>query len=97
MIVVIADVILKEGTESDFVSAAQACIESTRLEEGNISYKLFSDTENGSQYSFVEEWTSQEALNAHMKTPHFIEFGKSIGDLLGAPLDLKVYMAERTK
>ena len=94
MIVVIANVVLKDASDGMFVEAAQNCIECTRKEEGNISYNLFSNTEDGNKYSFVEEWESQAALDAHMKTPHFKEFGKAIGDLLAAALEIKVYEAE---
>ncbi|WP_099466545.1 putative quinol monooxygenase [Konateibacter massiliensis] len=91
MIIVIANVQVKEGNGEKFVSAAQNCINETRKENGNISYNLLSNTEDKCNYTFVEEWESKESLDTHMKTEHFGSFGAAIQDLLAQPLDIAVY------
>ena len=95
MIIVIANAYLKKNKENEFLQAAKACIEGTRKEEGNISYNLNKSTEIGDQFGFVEEWKSQEDLDLHMKTDHFISFGRDIEQLLTKPLEIKVYVGEK--
>lgn len=94
MILVTADVFLQPGKHAEFIAAANTCIAATRNEEGNLSYRLLADPEDNAKYTFVEEWASQQALDAHMQAPHFAAFGAAIGPLAAAPLAIKVYSAE---
>jgi len=93
MIIVHAFVEVKDGTTQEFIKAAAKCVEATRKESGNNFYTLYSESQNPLKLVVVEEWASQAALDAHMQTPHFIEFGAEIENLLAAPLDIKVYEA----
>lgn len=43
----------------------------TRQEPGCIRYELWQNRDDPTDFNFVEEWESQEALNAHFKTVHF--------------------------
>lgn len=95
MVVVLAYVEVKEGAAQEFVKAANKCVEATRKETNNISYKLYSDTESALKFVVVEEWESKAALDAHMQTPHFADFGAQIKDLLAVPLDITVYEANK--
>ena len=42
----------------------------TRLEDGCLRYDLFADVDDPSKFTFIEEWTSIEALADHAKSPH---------------------------
>ncbi|MDR1160023.1 MAG: antibiotic biosynthesis monooxygenase [Syntrophomonadaceae bacterium] len=91
MLLVTAKVKVKEGKQKDFIEQTKSLLETTRKEAGNISYNLFSKTDDETSFIFVEEWESNEALNAHAKAPHFAVFGdvlKAIGD---GKADIKVY------
>jgi quinol monooxygenase YgiN len=91
MLLVTAKVKVKEGKQKDFIEQTKSLLENTRKETGNISYNLFSKTDDETSFIFVEEWESNEALNAHAKSPHFSVFGdilKAIGD---GKADIKVY------
>lgn len=46
---------------------------------------------------FVEVWESQEALQAQMQTPEFIEFGENIKEFLTAELGIEVYVGEKVE
>ena len=91
MLIVLAHVVTKEGKGAEFIAAAQSCIQATRQEEGNISYTLVASTENDCNFTFVEEWESQDHLNKHVKTEHFAQLGKSLSELSAAPLVINVY------
>lgn len=95
MIIVVANVTVKQGSQEDFLKNAQPCIAATRQEDANISYKLLQSTENDCEFTFVEEWESQEGLGQHMKSAHFGAFGQAIQNLLAKPLDIASYSAEK--
>ena len=42
----------------------------TRLEEGCLRYDLFVDVEDATKFTFIEEWTSAEALFKHSQSAH---------------------------
>ncbi len=91
MIVVIANVIVKPGMASKYIETAQNCISETRKESGNVSYVLYASTEDDCKLSFVEEWQSQEALNAHMQTPHFKALMEASADLTAGAGGFSIY------
>ena len=93
MIIVHAFVEVKDGAAQEFIKAAAKCVEATRQEKGNNFYTLYLDSVNQQKFVVVEEWDTKPALDAHMQTPHFLEFGREITDLLATPLDVKVYEA----
>lgn len=96
MIIVTAKLPAKEEKVDEVIKQAETLINASRTHEGNISYNLFKDTLDGS-LMFVEKWESPEALDAHMKTPEFIEFGANIKDLVTAELGINVYAGEEIK
>ena len=93
MIIVHAHCEVKNGAASEFAQAAAKCVAATRQENGNNYYTLFTDSFDPLKFVVVEEWESKPALDAHMKTAHFIKFGEEINDLLATPLDVKIYEA----
>ena len=54
----------------DVRAALTTLVEATRQEEGCLSYDLFESAAAPGVFVTVERWTSQEALDAHMRTPH---------------------------
>ncbi len=97
MIIVAAHVTVKDGMGSEFVKVAQDAIAGTRKEPGNISYTLFTSTEDPNKLLFFEEWKSRADLEAHTKTPHYLALGKANADLVAQPTVLKIYDGEETK
>ena len=95
MLVVIANVYLKENQDNEFINAAKPCIEGTRKEAGNISYNLNKNIGSENVYTFIEEWKSKEDLDLHMKTDHFVAFGSAIESILVKPLEVSIYSAEK--
>ena len=95
MIIVIATLELKDGAKEEFTKIALACVRETRKEIGNISYTLLMSPENPNQCTFIEEWETKEALEAHAKTPHYIQMGADVIGLVAKPSDLNVFMAQK--
>lgn len=79
---VIAKVLSLPNTLEDTKALLISLVEPTRKEEGCISYELWQNQENPNEFSFVEEWVDQAALEAHFLTPHFLEARKKVDELL---------------
>jgi len=91
-IVVMAELIPKEGAEEKIVPLAEALVEETLKEEGNIDYKCLRSIKDGT-FTFVEQWESVEALSDHLNSPHFKLFSKESADL-SEDMEIKVLSAE---
>ena len=89
MIIVNAKLPVKEEKIDEAIKQAEPLIIASRQHNGNISYNLLKDVLDDS-LMFFEKWEAKEALDAHMKTPEFIEFGEKIKDYLTAELDVKI-------
>ena len=66
-------------------------LEPTRKEEGCISYQLLNNTGDATDFTFVEEWADQAAIDAHMATPHLKAVVTNTQPLLAEPLDVRFY------
>jgi len=44
-----------------------------------LQYDLHQDNKNSALFIMYERWTNKEALIAHMKAPHFVNFQKVAG------------------
>lgn len=69
-----------------------ALIELTRSEEGCILYELMQNNADPTDFTFTEEWTSDAALDAHLKTEHLRELQAREAELLASPPDIRRYM-----
>jgi len=49
--------------------ALREMVAPTRQEEGCLRYELWQDREDPTRFAMVEEWTSEEALSAHLAQP----------------------------
>jgi quinol monooxygenase YgiN len=93
MIIVHANAVVKEGMQQKFAEAAAYCVTETNKEAGCISYRLVNDCADSRLFTFVEEWETQAALDAHMQTAHFKALGPAIKDLLDKPFNADVFEA----
>lgn len=79
MVKVVAKGIYYEDKVNEALKLYEELVQKTREEKGCISYSLFRDTKDNSILTMIEEWESQEALDAHMKTKHFTTLVPMIG------------------
>lgn len=63
----------------------------TRQENGCIVYELLHNQKDPTDFTFVEEWESQELLNIHLATPHITEAASQLQGLIAAEPDIRVY------
>ena len=69
-----------EGTET-VRSALETLVDASRQEEGCISYDVYESASAPGTFVTVERWTGQDAMDAHMGTPHV---AAAIGAVEGA-------------
>lgn len=58
------------GKEDELRSILLSLIEPTRREDGCIRYELFANPDNPREFVFIEEWSDEAALAAHLSTHH---------------------------
>lgn len=75
--------------------AVQAAIETvathTRKEEGCIQYDPHRCTTDSNKFLFLEEWVSQDHLDAHMHQPHLLAFREKVSGLLAHAPEVLVW------
>jgi quinol monooxygenase YgiN len=87
MVKFIARINAMPGSEEAVAAALKALVEPSRAEEGCLLYDACRMTDDPTQLVVLEEWASQDALETHMKTPHFRGFLAKVGESLdGAPV-----------
>ena len=80
-IIVVAELRAKSGMEDRLRTVLLAAVAPSRLEAGNNSYRLHEDTGAPGHFFFYESWKSQQAIEEHMATPHFIALGEQLKTL----------------
>ncbi|MCX7603217.1 MAG: antibiotic biosynthesis monooxygenase [Bryobacteraceae bacterium] len=81
MLTVVAEIVAKPGCEERLRQELLALIEPTRAEEGCLQYDLHVSTENPGHFLFFENWTSREALDRHLATPHLKRLDQVLPEL----------------
>jgi quinol monooxygenase YgiN len=66
-------------------------VELTRHETGCIKYELLQNQSDPTDFTFVEEWTSHDALNTHLVSAHMKAAGAKLTGLVAAESDIRQY------
>ena len=82
---VVAHIHAKPGKEADVRAVLEGYIAPTLNENGCLRYDLFVDADDPSKFTFIEEWSSREALNAHGQSAHITAGRARMGELLAGP------------
>lgn len=75
---IIATLTAQPEYKDELLKAIEAVVKSTRQEAGNISYNVFEDVNNPLQWTFIETWKSQNAIDSHNNSEHFKAFAKTV-------------------
>lgn len=85
MMSLVAKLTVQEGKEQDFIDAMKDVVPAVREEPGNNAYIMNRSKENPRLFVFYEEYTDQEAFDAHRR--HLGELGVDLRAILdGAPV-----------
>ena len=91
MLVVMAKIKIKSGTEKEFLEKTRPLIKGSRAEDGCIGYGLYKSAEENDLYMMVEQWKNQDIFEKHTASDHFKQFGADAGPLMDAELDIQIY------
>jgi quinol monooxygenase YgiN len=92
---VIARITAKPDKVGEMIELLGRLIEPTRAEPGCVRYDLLHNTDDPTDFTFVEEWADEAALAAHFETDHIKNGLTKFAELAAAPLDLRKYSVVR--
>ncbi len=67
---VVARLRARKETQEELRKVLEGLIAPTRKESGCIRYQLLRNNHDPADFTFIEEWESDAALDAHLQTPH---------------------------
>ena len=85
----------KPGRSEELKNFLLALIPPTRREAGCLRYELHQNGGDPSDFVFLEEWESDAAIDAHMRSPHVQIALPRVGDFLSDPPDIRRYSLVR--
>jgi quinol monooxygenase YgiN len=88
---VVARIKAKAKTVSEVGELLSGLVEPTRKESGCITYELLQNTEDPTDFTFVEEWESFAALESHLASDHLKAIGPKLEPVVAAPPDIRTY------
>ena len=87
-VVVIARAKALAGREEEMAQALRRNAETSRGEEGCVSYSVLRGDEG--VFMTVERWQTRGHVDSHMATPHVQTLLQTIAPMLAAPPDIQV-------
>jgi quinol monooxygenase YgiN len=91
MIVVIATMHARKGSETEMLDVLRRLVPETRKEKGCIQYDLHISTEDAASFAFYERWIDRAALDAHLRSAHFAAASPDISRLSERPPFIGIY------
>ena len=85
---VIAKFQAKPGMEEQYKEELRGMVAPSRAEAGCLNYDVFQSNDDPAIFFTYENWTAQDALDAHMQTPYFKALGEKSKELLAQPMTI---------
>ena len=76
---------VKPGEESAFLLASRLNQAGARAETGNLRFDIFRSRINPSHFLFAEAYDTEDSVNKHRETPHFLKWLETVTPLLVEP------------
>jgi quinol monooxygenase YgiN len=93
MILVLGNVLVKEGGVPEALALSQEHVGRSRAEPGCVAHAVHIDAENPSRLVFVEQWSSEAALWDHFKVPASRAFARALAGLATEAPSMAIYSA----
>lgn len=93
MILVLGDVVAREGRTAEALALSREHVARSRLEPGCLAHGVHEDAENPRRLVFVEQWASQAALWEHFKVAASQAFARALAELAEQPPSIAIYEA----
>ena len=93
MIIVTGQVRFADGEIQRLTPAFRMNIQATRAEPGCARYAYAVDLADPNLLHVVEEWSDEDAVNAHMNMPHMAELMTALGSAKIEAISIVAYYA----
>jgi quinol monooxygenase YgiN len=90
-VTVVATFQARPGKEAELRAALTGLLAPTRQEAGCLNYDLHQSPEDPARFLFHENWTTKEALDAHLKSAHIAALVPRVGELCTAFPEIKIW------
>ena len=92
MIGVVAKLTVAEGKNAVFEEVGKDLMAKVKGNEpGTLTYQLYKSKSDPQTYIFMEQYSNQEALEAHGKTDYFKEAGPKLGACLAGRPEIEYF------
>lgn len=92
MIGVVAELNIQDGKQSEFESAFKDLMAKVKANEPDcMTYQLYKNRKSETGYIVMEQYASQDALDAHGKTEYFAAAMPAIGACLAGAPNIQVF------
>jgi quinol monooxygenase YgiN len=88
---VVAHLTAKPDKIEETREALTGLIDPTRAEAGCIRYELLQNNTEPTDFTFIEEWSCDDALDLHLQTDHIKLVVSKADELLAAAPDIRRY------
>ena len=88
---VVATFQARPGKETELSGALMDLVAPTRKEAGCLNYDLHRSAEDPAKFLFHENWTSKDALDAHLQSPHIKALLPRVDELCVAFPEIKIW------
>lgn len=78
---------VKEESKQEYLALLNHMVVQSNKEEGCSYYHLLEDKTQAGRFTLVEHWDSQESLEEHNKTSHWIQFNDTVNNYLVTPYE----------
>jgi len=89
---VVARIKARAETVNEVRELLASLVEPTRKEFGCITYELLQNTEDPTDFTFVEEWESDKALASHLASDHLKAIGPKLQPVVVEAPDIRTYL-----
>ena len=88
---IVAKVVAKPDSVDLVCSILSELVEPTRNESDCISYELLQNRTDPADFTFVEEWETDAAIDAHLTTKHIRDALTKLPGLISGEPDIRRY------
>lgn len=88
---VVARMVARPEAVDEVRAVLSGLVGPTRSEPGCVVYELLQNRSDPTDFTFVEEWESDAALDAHLRSEHIRDARSKLPSLLAAEPDIRRY------
>jgi len=93
MVIVLADVQVVPHHHDEAWALTQAHVARSRAEPGCVSHAVYEDPDRAHHLVFVEQWASEDALQAHFAVPASVDFVNALATMAAGRPRIRMYRA----